>query len=119
MAPWHLQLLAVLANAGADTQTSGCVSVEGQLICPRERSNGETERIANDIWFRSEVRRARAEARDRDRARQEAAAAERSLKEVVGSLIADGKCSAAYDAALRAGDLSLASQVKEICSSTD
>jgi hypothetical protein len=117
MNPLKLLLLAAFVSSGAGAQSAGCVTVDGQLICPKERTNSETENWANQMVFQKQVNEARAAAKARRKAEQEGIAKEQSLKEQVGQLIAEGNCPAAYETALRAGDLNLASQVKGICSS--
>lgn len=111
------RMLIVCLIAGASPtygQAAGCETVGGELYCPPAPKGDGGDDLAM-LAYKWRVDAARRKLAEREAAAQQRGAAPQELRKRVGSLIADGDCTGAYQAALRDGDLDLAAKVKAVC----
>ncbi|MFT4053718.1 MAG: hypothetical protein QM681_04370 [Novosphingobium sp.] len=101
--------LAAFATSAAMAQTASCYRLGNVASCTTSRTMGDNPAQQRYSGFQ-EVERLRDKNEEREAVRQE-----QGLREEVGALIADGKCSDARKAALRAGDFALAKEAGSMC----
>lgn len=110
-----LEMVFAAALIGQDSTTTCEPNAAGQVVCrTRERSRAPTARCAGGDWLLAGCTLGEHRAARDARANQVQA---QTSRERVIALLRSGDCAAATSAALDAGDIRLAADVRAFCSS--